>query len=97
METNWTDRVRNEEVLQTVKVERNIVHTIKRRKANWIGRGGTSSNPDRSMWDLWWAKWHWDKFFSEYFGFPLSISFHRCSIKVEKQKTPHNLHHRVAQ
>jgi hypothetical protein len=33
----WTDRVRNEEVLHRVKEERNIVHTIKRRKANWIG------------------------------------------------------------
>jgi hypothetical protein len=33
----WTDLVRNEEVLQRVKEERNIVHTIKRRKANWIG------------------------------------------------------------
>jgi hypothetical protein len=34
---SWTDRVRNEEVLQRVKEERNIVHTIKRWKANWIG------------------------------------------------------------
>jgi hypothetical protein len=33
----WTDRVRNEEVLHRVKEERNIVHTIKRRQANWIG------------------------------------------------------------
>jgi hypothetical protein len=33
---SWTDRVRNEEVLHTVK-GRNIVHTIKSRKANWIG------------------------------------------------------------
>jgi hypothetical protein len=33
----WTDRVRNEEVLHRVKEERNIVHTIKRRKANSIG------------------------------------------------------------
>jgi hypothetical protein len=32
-----TDRVRNEEVLHRVKEERNIVHTIKRRKADWIG------------------------------------------------------------
>jgi hypothetical protein len=32
----WTNRVRNE-VLQTVKEDRNILHTIKRRKANWIG------------------------------------------------------------
>jgi hypothetical protein len=31
-----TDRVRSEEVLHRVKEERNIVHTIKRRKANWI-------------------------------------------------------------
>jgi hypothetical protein len=34
---SWTDRVRNEEVLHRVKDERNIVHTIKRRKVNWIG------------------------------------------------------------
>jgi hypothetical protein len=27
----------NEDVLQRVKEERNILHTIKRRKANWIG------------------------------------------------------------
>jgi hypothetical protein len=31
-----TDRVRNEAVLHSVK-ERNILHKIKRRKANWIG------------------------------------------------------------
>jgi hypothetical protein len=34
---SWTDRVRNEEVLHRVKEERNIVHIIKRRKANAIG------------------------------------------------------------
>jgi hypothetical protein len=34
---SWTDRVRNEEVLHRVKEERNILPTIKRRKANWIG------------------------------------------------------------
>jgi hypothetical protein len=33
---SWTDRVRNEEVLHRVKGERNILHTLKRRKANWI-------------------------------------------------------------
>jgi hypothetical protein len=32
-----TDRVRNEEVLHRVKEERNVLQTIKRRKANWIG------------------------------------------------------------
>jgi hypothetical protein len=34
---SWTDRMRNEEVLHRVNEERNILHTIKRRKANWIG------------------------------------------------------------
>jgi len=33
---SWTDRVRNEEVLHKVKENRNILHTIKRRKASWI-------------------------------------------------------------
>jgi len=32
----WTDHVRNE-VLQRVKEERNNLHTVKRRKSNWIG------------------------------------------------------------
>jgi hypothetical protein len=34
---SWTDRVKNEEVLYRVKEERNSLHTIKRRKAKWIG------------------------------------------------------------
>jgi hypothetical protein len=34
---SWKDRVNNEAVLHRVKEERNILHTIRRRKANWIG------------------------------------------------------------
>jgi hypothetical protein len=34
---NWTDHVRNEEVLLRFKERRNIVHEISKRKANWIG------------------------------------------------------------
>jgi hypothetical protein len=34
---SWTGRVRNNKVLHIVKEERNILHTIKRRNANWIG------------------------------------------------------------
>jgi hypothetical protein len=30
--------------------------------------------------------WHWDRFLPEYFGFPLSVSFHLCFIRVEKQR-----------
>jgi hypothetical protein len=33
----WTDHMRNEEVLLRVKEQRNILHEIRRRKANWIG------------------------------------------------------------
>jgi hypothetical protein len=34
---SWTDCVNNEAVLHRVKGERNILHMIRRRKANWIG------------------------------------------------------------
>jgi hypothetical protein len=33
----WTDHVRNEKVLLTVKEQRNILHEIPKQKANWIG------------------------------------------------------------
>jgi len=34
---SWTDHVRNEEVLLRVKEQRNILHEIRKRNANWIG------------------------------------------------------------
>jgi hypothetical protein len=34
---SWTNRVGSEELLHRDKEERSILHTIKRRKANWIG------------------------------------------------------------
>jgi hypothetical protein len=34
---SWTDRVNNEAVIHRVKEERIILHTIRRREANWIG------------------------------------------------------------
>jgi hypothetical protein len=34
---SWTDRVNNEALLHRVKEGRNILHTIRRRKANWFG------------------------------------------------------------
>jgi hypothetical protein len=59
------------------------------------------SIPGQSIWDLWWTKWHWHRFFPEYFGFPLSVSFHRCSITRKRTKNNNHhrrhLHHRVAQ
>jgi hypothetical protein len=37
---------------------------------------------NKYMWDLWWTTWHQDRFLSEYFGFPLSISLHQCSTLI---------------
>jgi hypothetical protein len=34
---SWTDHVRNENLLLRVKEQRNILHEIHKRKANWIG------------------------------------------------------------
>ena len=34
---SWTDNLRNEEVLLRVNEQRNILHEIRKRKANWIG------------------------------------------------------------
>ena len=34
---SWIDHVRNEEVLLRVNEQRNILHDIRKRKANWIG------------------------------------------------------------
>jgi hypothetical protein len=38
------------------------------------------------MWDMWWTKWNWDRFFPEYFGFLLSVSFHWCSTNRNRTK-----------
>jgi hypothetical protein len=35
---SWSDHVRNEDLLLRVKVQRNILHEIIKRKANWIGQ-----------------------------------------------------------
>jgi len=34
---SWTDHMKNEDVLLRVKGQRNILHEIRKRKANWIG------------------------------------------------------------
>jgi len=34
---SWTDHVRNEEVLLRINEQRNILHEIRKQKANWIG------------------------------------------------------------
>jgi hypothetical protein len=34
---SWTDHVRNEEVLLRVEEQRNVLHEVRKRKADWIG------------------------------------------------------------
>jgi hypothetical protein len=46
--------------------------------------GGPGLCPDQSMWDLWWTKWHWDRFFSELFGFLLSVSSDEDLILIHR-------------
>ena len=43
----------------------------------------------QSMWDLWWTKWHLDRFFPEYFGFP------GVPLKGKRKKIINHLHHRL--
>jgi hypothetical protein len=45
MEISWADRVRKEEVLHRVKKDGNILCTIKRRKAVWMGDFLTKNCP----------------------------------------------------
>lgn len=33
--------------------------------------------------NLWWGKFHWDRFCFKYFRIPLSLSFHCCSIAID--------------
>jgi len=37
---------------------------------------GPGSCLGQAMWDLWCTKWNWDRFFSKFISFSLSISFH---------------------
>jgi hypothetical protein len=37
-------------------------------QAGW-SLGSQRGGPSQSMWNLWWTKWHWDRFSSKFFGF----------------------------
>ena len=38
-------------------------------------------------WNLWWTKGHWERLFSQYFRFPLSVPFHHCSTLIHPSTT----------
>jgi hypothetical protein len=108
--------VRNPEDVRPLRRDDNIKMNFKEIKKYrlYLGRAmaqavsrrhPTAEDPVRSrgqsMWDLWWTKWHCDRFLPEYLGFALSVSFHRCSITKKRIKNHHHHHHhhhhRVAQ
>ena len=68
-----------EEYFNSNHYDRAMAQAVSRRPPT---RGGPASIPAQSTWDLWWTKWHWDRFPSQYFCFPLSLSFHRCSTII---------------
>jgi hypothetical protein len=45
-------------------------------------RGSRGSIQGQFLWDLWRSEWHWDRPLFQYFGSPLSIHFHVCSILI---------------
>jgi hypothetical protein len=47
-------------------------------------------NPDQSIWDLLWTKWHWSRFFSDYFAFALSALLHYSAALVHPSLTLYN-------
>jgi hypothetical protein len=53
-------------------------------------RGGLFSISGQSVWDLWWAKLHWDCIVFDYFGFPPpppSMSFYQCFVFINPSIT----------
>jgi hypothetical protein len=54
-----------------------------RSSGGWLSvshRGELAWRPGPSMSDLWWSERHWDRFISDFFCSPLSVSFHRCFV-----------------
>jgi len=52
----------------------------------WLGHfpafhcGGPVLIPGQSVWDLWWINWQWNRCFSKYFSFDLSVLFHQYAM-----------------
>jgi hypothetical protein len=43
------------------------------------------------FWDLWWKVWHLEMFFCQYFGFPLTVSFHKDTTAMYSLPTRCNV------
>jgi len=47
-------------------------------KINWLARARSQVFSCHLLW----SRWHWGRFFSQYFCFPLSVSFYQCCIII---------------
>jgi len=60
--------------------------------------GGPGSIPCQSMWNVWWTKWHWDGFLSEYCQCHFTMfhtHLHLNTYQMDKQTKPRNMATRV--
>jgi hypothetical protein len=59
--------------------EQSKLYHIAQAVSHWLPTAAArGSSPGLVMWDLWWTKWRWGRFFfPEYFGFPCQSSFHQ--------------------
>jgi hypothetical protein len=48
----------------TVAIARAMAQAVSR----WPLTAEARGRAQVCMWDLWWTKWYWDRFFSEFFG-----------------------------
>ena len=54
--------------------------------------GGPALIPGQFMWVLRWTEWHCDRFFSKYFGYPLSVQFYQCSVLLFHSSTTNTIY-----
>jgi hypothetical protein len=66
------------DIMESTNEGRAMVQVVSR----WPLEAGSGTTQEQSTWDLLRKEWQWDKFFSEYFGFLLSLSSHQWSIFI---------------
>jgi hypothetical protein len=69
--------LRNETQILITTLGHTIIQAVTDFSQQWPGFA-----PKSVQWNLWWTKCHWDRFFSKFFGSPLSRSFHCCSAFI---------------
>jgi len=70
-----------------IRFDRSHYHMLHIHSSVWSQIRGPGSIPDQSLWDLWWDKWHWDRFYSNTSVFTIRIispvlHIHRAFIYI---------------